>query len=102
MHKVDAQILNINEDTDLPLSKVNKFTIANNGTSTVQFGFKDTYVDLTTGQATGFESGANAWFDENVVLKVRFKNPLNTDSKVCTVMICTIVKPANIFANALK
>lgn len=102
MHRVDAEIINISENQDIRLDRVNKFTIANNGTADVEFGFKDTFATLHTGQATGFESGANAWFSDEVVLKVRFKPGVPTDSKECTVMICRIVKPSNIFADALK
>lgn len=102
MHKVDAEILNISQDIDIKLDRVNKFTIANNGTASVDFGFKDTFATLRTGQATGFESGANAWFAENVVLKIRFRASLPSDSKECTVMICRVIKPSNIFADALK
>lgn len=102
MHKVDAEILNLSENQDIKLDRVNKFSIANNGTADVEFGFKDTFATLHTGQSTAFESGANAWFAEDVVLKVRFKSGVPTDSRECVVMLCRIVKPSNIFSDALR
>ena len=101
MHSVDAEIVNISDNQDIPLSRVNKLTITNNGTADVEFGFKDSYATLKTGQSTGFESGANSWFGEDVHLKLRFNNATN-ESKECTLMICRVIKPSNAFNDALR
>lgn len=101
MHLVTPDIITVSSNRDIGLSQVNKFTITNNGTSEVEFGFSDSMVILRAGQSTGFESGANAWFGKEVQLKIRFKGT-EEDSKECTVMICKIDKPSNIFQDALK
>ena len=102
MHSVDADIKNVSTDEDIPLDRVNKFTIANVGSADVTFGFKDSVVVLHQGQSVGFESGANAWFMDNLKLKIRFLTLAEGDSHECTVMICKVIKPSNIFQDALK
>jgi hypothetical protein len=102
MHSVDADIINLSSDRDISLNRVNKFSIANDGTADVLIGFKDTFRTLKQGQATVFESGANAWFGDKVILKVRFKKAASTDSSMCSVALCTVLKPSGIFADPLK
>lgn len=101
MHSVDAEIHKITADIDLDLSRVNKFTITNIGAANVDFGFADTFLQIATGQSTSFESGANSWFKDGLKLKLRFKGSANQSTQ-CNIAICRVVKPSNIFADALK
>lgn len=102
MHSVNAEIQRVTDDIDIDLYRVNKVTISNAGSADVDFGFADTFFTLSTGQSTGFETGANSWFMQGLKLKIRFKNVTNTSSKVCNVALCRVVKPSNIFADALQ
>lgn len=102
MHAVKPEIVITTENQDIDLFRVNKFTIANNAGTDLQFGFTDNMVTLTNGQATAFESGANAWFSEGTKLKIRFRASTANSAQMCTVMLCRVEKPSNIFADALK
>lgn len=101
MHVVTPDIIIVSSTRDINLDRVNKFTLTNTGTADVEFGFNDQMVLLRQGQSTGFESGANAWFSKNAILKLRFTGS-DLDSKECTVMICKVDKPSNIFQDVLK
>lgn len=101
MHVVTPDIITVSQDRDINLERINKFTLTNVGTSDIEFGFSDSMVVLHQGQSTGFESGANAWFSKNTQLKLRFRGTIE-DSKECTVMLCKVDKPSNIFQDALK
>lgn len=105
MHVVKPIIRTITSDEDINLKDVNKVTIINNGSETVNVGFDNRYLGLPRAAQTSFESGSNSWFGERTSLQIRFQDIDDSETvgkQEVAVIICQIEKPSNIFLDAVQ
>ncbi len=101
MNKVIPQIRPITEYTRVPLGSTTVFTLWNEGTTNVLYGFGDISIKLKPGQTVTFDAGANTVFASSSELSINFEAAENGDN-YCLLMSNTLTPTSREVSNVVE
>ena len=99
MHKVKPNIKPVSELTHFSLASITIFTLWNQGTTNVLYGFGDIKITLKPGQTVTFEAGANTVFASDSQLTIDFVKVGGDDINACVIQFNRLTQVSKMFAD---
>lgn len=102
MKQVIPTIQPINEKTIIPLGSIPVFTLWNQGTTNVTFGFGDVTIVLKPGQNVTYDAGADTLYATDSKLYIDFVPVGSNDVNNCLLQFNKLTKASQATSNLVE